>query len=175
MIYYTSDLHLGHGNIIRHCNRPFESAEAMDKALIANWNSRVTPLDTVYIVGDLFFPSKYDHEAVLKKLKGKKYLIIGNHDKNWMKKVDLSKYFISVQNILNITDAEHTITLSHRPIMDFNGDYLIYGHIHNNKNDDAWPALKTMPNAMNAGVEVNGYMPVTFDELVRNNGIFRMD
>lgn len=55
MIYFTSDLHLGHANVIRHCNRPFSSAEELDEVLIQNWNSRVTNNDTVYILGDLMF------------------------------------------------------------------------------------------------------------------------
>ena len=92
-----------------------------------------------------------------------------------MKKVDLKKYFIDVQTILNITDGERTVTLNHHPILTFDGDYLIYGHIHNNKSDEIWPALKTMANALNAGVEINDYMPVTFDELVCNNVKFRTD
>ena len=55
MIFYTSDLHLGHANIIRHCNRPFASAEEMDEVLIENWNAKVTNADTIHILGDLMF------------------------------------------------------------------------------------------------------------------------
>jgi calcineurin-like phosphoesterase family protein len=55
------------------------------------------------------------------------------------------------------------------------GEYLVYGHIHNRKNDTYWPLLRTMENALNAGVEVNGYQPVTFDELIVNNRDYRVD
>ena len=55
MLYFTADLHLGHANIIRHCGRPFASVEDMDRCLIDNWNRRVRPEDTVYILGDLMF------------------------------------------------------------------------------------------------------------------------
>ena len=55
MKYYISDLHFGHANIIKLCDRPFANILEMDEALIANWNARVTNGDEVYIIGDLFF------------------------------------------------------------------------------------------------------------------------
>lgn len=88
MIYYTSDLHLGHANVIRHCDRPFADADEMDAALINNWNAKVHRNDTVYIVGDFLFRAKRPAEGYLSSLKGKKHLIIGNHDKYWMKKIN---------------------------------------------------------------------------------------
>ena len=80
MEYFTSDLHFGHANIIELCHRPFTTVEEMDAALIANWNRRVTDRDTVYITGDLCFRTA-DPLRYLTKLKGKKHLILGNHDK----------------------------------------------------------------------------------------------
>ena len=47
MIFFTSDLHLGHENCIRLCNRPFSSIEEMDETLIENWNHKVTGKDPV--------------------------------------------------------------------------------------------------------------------------------
>ena len=44
------------------------------------------------------------------------------------------------------------------------GSFLIFGHIHNNTNDTYLPLLKTMTNALNASVDINGFMPVTFDD-----------
>ena len=97
MIYYTSDLHLGHANIITHCNRPFSAVDEMDEVLIDNWNAKVTNADTVYVLGDLMFRNKRPAEAYLSRLKGRKHLVVGNHDKAWMKKVDLSRWFESVE------------------------------------------------------------------------------
>ena len=77
MIYFTADTHFGHYNVIRFCDRPFASAEEMDEAMIQNWNDRVTGNDTVYILGDMFFRST-NAEGILKRLKGKKRLIVGN-------------------------------------------------------------------------------------------------
>ena len=64
MIYFTADTHFGHYNVIRFCDRPFASAEEMDEAMIQNWNDRVTGNDTVYILGDMFFRSGGNPEAV---------------------------------------------------------------------------------------------------------------
>ena len=79
MIFFTADTHFDHANIIRLCNRPYESIEQMNEDMIGKWNRKVTNSDTVYILGDMFFRSK-DPEAILGRLRGKKYLIIGNHD-----------------------------------------------------------------------------------------------
>ena len=78
MNYFTSDLHLGHRNIIRLCNRPFATIEEMDETLIRNWNAKVTNGDTVYILGDLLFRNEKPAEEYLKQLKGKKHPIIVN-------------------------------------------------------------------------------------------------
>ena len=96
MIYFTSDLHLGHANAIKLCRRPFSCVEEMDETLIANWNERVTNGDTVYILGDLLFRNQTPTESYLDRLKGKKHLITGNHDRKWMKQVPLDKFFLSV-------------------------------------------------------------------------------
>lgn len=175
MIFYTADLHFGHANIIKHCGRPFADAAEMDEALIANWNARVTNGDTVYIIGDLMFYLECPPTDYLDRLKGKKHLIIGNHDSCWMKKANCNQYFESVSNMTVINNGKCKITLCHYPMMAFDGEFLIYGHIHNNTNNAYWPLLKTMENALNAGVEVNGYQPVTFDELVENNAVFRQN
>lgn len=53
MIYFTSDLHFYHDNIIKHTNRPYRGFEEMNKALVHNWNQRVGPQDEVYILGDV--------------------------------------------------------------------------------------------------------------------------
>lgn len=50
MVYFTSDLHLGHKNILRLCDRPFASIEEMDDVLMDNWNRKIHRDDTVYII-----------------------------------------------------------------------------------------------------------------------------
>ena len=113
MNYFTSDLHLGHRNIIRLCNRPFATIEEMDETLIRNWNAKVTNGDTVYILGDLLFRNEKPAEEYLKQLKGKKHLIIGNHDRDWVKKCNLEDFFESVNNLHFISDGKRQMTLCH--------------------------------------------------------------
>jgi calcineurin-like phosphoesterase family protein len=173
MIFFTSDQHFGHANIIRFCDRPFADTDEMNDALIANWNAVVTNRDAVYIVGDLMFRLEIEPEVILRQLKGKKRLIIGNHDKSWMPKVELNRHFESVEHYQIIAASEGKVTLCHYPMMSFGSKWHIFGHIHNNKPDSFWPLLRSMDNALNASVEVNNYRPATFDELIYNNTVFR--
>jgi len=174
MIFYTSDLHLGHANIIKLCKRPFTDIDEMNFALISNWNKRVTNGDTVYICGDLMFRSATEPDLFLRQLRGKKHLVVGNHDSSWMKKASLAKYFESVEKLKTFSNGKNKISLCHYPMMSFEGKFLVHGHIHNNKNDTYWSLLRNMDNALNASVEINDYMPVTFEELVENNARAKM-
>ncbi|MDR3263550.1 MAG: hypothetical protein LBT30_04500 [Clostridiales bacterium] len=175
MIYYTADWHFGHANIIRLSNRPFTSVDEMDRALIANYNMVVTNADTVYILGDVSFRSFDEIKPILHKLKGTKHLILGNHDKGLRRNPDVTKYFASVSDILEIRDGANKVVLCHYPMLAWNGQFggaaNIFGHIHNNTGDSGFEALESL-NAYNAGVDVNGYMPVTFEELVKNKEKF---
>jgi calcineurin-like phosphoesterase family protein len=54
------------------------------------------------------------------------------------------------------------------------GAYQVYGHIHNNTNDTYWPLLREMPCSLNAGVEINYYVPAMFEEMVDNNAAFKI-
>ncbi|MDO5406591.1 MAG: metallophosphoesterase family protein [Eubacteriales bacterium] len=178
MIYYISDTHFGHANIIRHCSRPFYNVKEMDNAMISSWNRRVNSEDTVYILGDLMFRSAIEPTVYLERLPGKKHLILGNHDPSWMKKGDYSRFFESVSERSVIQDNSRSITLIHDPVQamdDFERDseWLVYGHIHNNRHDDCWTKLQALEHALNAGVEINAYQPVTLEELIRNNTEFK--
>jgi calcineurin-like phosphoesterase family protein len=177
VILFTADLHLGHANIIRHCGRPFFSVEDMDERLVSSWNLHVCSTDSVYILGDLIFRNTALPESYLSLLRGKKHLILGNHDKEWVKKADIPKYFASVERFAEISDGQHKITLCHYPLMSWNrmekGSYMIHGHIHNNRDAMYFPLITEMPNLLNAGVEINEYRPVRFDELVKNNEAFK--
>ena len=172
MVFFTSDLHLGHRNIIQLCNRPFSSIDEMDQRFIEKWNEKVTDADTVYILGDLMFRNGKPPEEYLRQLRGKKHLIIGNHDRAWIKKCDLSFWFESTSNLLYTTDGKHQLTLCHYPMMSWPHMvrcYMVHGHIHTNTDAKYWPLIQKNPLMLNAGVDINNFEPVTFDEMVENN------
>ncbi|MDR2339806.1 MAG: metallophosphoesterase [Deltaproteobacteria bacterium] len=179
MFYFTADTHFGHNEIIKLCDRPFESAEEMDESMVKNWNERVQESDTVVIVGDFIHKSTHSPEYYLERLKGRKRLVIGNHDHKWMPRCDLSKYFDNVGNYEEIEDStiKNRIIISHYPMMSWNrqnkGSYMVHGHIHNTTDAPFFPLLCSLERLLNAGVEINDYMPVSFEELIRNNREFK--
>jgi len=175
MYYFIADTHFGHENILKMCGRPFDSIEAMNEALIAAWNGQVTGNDTVFLLGDMFFRCT-NPEHILRQLKGRKRLIIGNHDSSWMTKVDLKKHFVSVDNFLEINDGVRSITLCHYPLLTWKHKlrtYMVHGHIHNDTSSDYFPLLASRERVLNAGVDINNFRPVTFEELQENNRIFK--
>ena len=172
MILFTSDLHFGHRNIIRHCNRPFYYIEEMDEFLIDKWNRKVGKNDTIYILGDLMFRNEKPPEEYLRRLKGKKHLFTGNHDRDWVKKCVLSDWFESVNRLDFISDGKRQMALCHFPMMSWphmTRCYMVHGHIHNDTTAEYWPLIRSNPLMLNAGVDINGFEPVTFEEMVVNN------
>lgn len=177
MIYFTADTHFGHANILLFCDRPFASVQEMDAAMIQKWNAKVHNNDTVFILGDMFFRST-NVEEVLAQLKGKKRLIMGNHDTFWMRKVPLEKYFEGVDPFLEVSDGQHGLTLCHYPLLSWNHQrrtYMVHGHIHNDTTMDFWPLIAARERVLNAGAGINNFEPVTFDELLANNQRFKQE
>lgn len=173
MFYFISDTHFGHDNILKMCSRPFDSIDDMNEALIAAWNARVTGNDTVFILGDLFYRCA-DPEPILQRLKGKKRLITGNHDSSWMDRVDLNRYFVSVDPLLEVVLGSRVITMCHYPLLTWKhklrqNSFMVHGHIHNDTTSDYFPLIAIRDRMLNAGVDINGFQPVTFEELLENN------
>ena len=79
-VWFTSDLHFYHKNICKYCNRPYESVEEMNEGIIQNWNSVVKDDDIVFVLGDLGFCGSEKLMPLIERLKGKKYVVQGNHD-----------------------------------------------------------------------------------------------
>lgn len=171
-IFYISDLHFGHENIIRLSHRPFENADEMDETMINNWNSVVKDSDTVYIGGDFCYKSGKPPKYYLERLNGKKVLCTGNHDSSLLKDKNNRKYFEFIKDIIDIQDNGQRIILCHYPMVEWNGFFRntlhFYGHIHNTKNA-TYEILKNIPNCYNIGADILGFTPRTLDEIIECN------
>jgi len=142
MRFYISDLHFFHANMNEHMDkRGFASAEAMNEYMIDRWNSRVRQNDEVVILGDLSIGSAKETNELLTRLKGRLYLIEGNHDKFLHKKEFNAGRFVWVKPYAEIHDNNRKVILSHYPIFCYNGQYqldkkgnprtyMLYGHVH---------------------------------------------
>ena len=85
-VFFTSDTHFYHGNIIRFCNRPFKDVDMMNETIISNWNNTVGQDDIVFHLGDFCLGGSAEWTRMLDRLNGRIYLIMGNHD---LKKVTI--------------------------------------------------------------------------------------
>lgn len=132
--WFTSDTHYGHKNIIEYCNRPYESVEQMNEAMIDAHNSCVKPEDTVYFLGDFAFG---DFQRVVERLQGKKILVLGNHDQKIIsKKSDWigQNRFSQIHDYKEIKVGGQKICLFHFGMRVWNGSHKgtwhLYGHSH---------------------------------------------
>jgi calcineurin-like phosphoesterase family protein len=135
--FVISDTHFLHQNIIKLANRPFETVEEMNEAMISNWNSVVTPSDTVYHLGDFAYGSwKLENaqekvKEIFGRLNGRKYLIKGNHDHS----ETLSLGWQNIYDVKTIKYDNKKIVLCHYPMIEwdgcFHGSYHFHGHSHN--------------------------------------------
>lgn len=183
LIYYIGDMHFGHKNVIKYDCRPFETVEEMDTALVENWNSVVSDDDDVYIIGDFTHRSSHMASYYLKKLRGHKHLIIGNHDLKIIEDKEACSYFDSIERLGYVKDGEIDVVMCHYPMAEWNGKgrknnktYHVYSHIHNRKNP-TYDYMRRQEGALNAGCMINDYIPVTLEQLRRNNYYYnkRMD
>ena len=179
-VFFTADLHFGHNDIIGFCARPYKDVDEMNRALISNWNSRVSNDDHVYVVGDLFYGGRdaagqKEAFSIVKRLNGVLHLVAGNHDFPYLKNMEYHYLFADVDHIRYLSHEGNNIFLCHYPLAEWSGFYRgswhIYGHLHNAKNT-AYEHMNKLDHALNAGVDICNYMPVTFDELVMYNAAF---
>ena len=175
--FYIADTHFGHSNIIKYSNRPFESAQEMDETIAANWNAKVTDEDTVYLLGDVAMGGfQLATIRLIQSLKGQKILISGNHDKVFLKEKTFRDSFTSIHDILSITDNHSRVVLCHFPLAEwegyYRGAYHIFGHIHNAKND-AYYFMRGKERALNAGVDITNFQPMTLEQLIKANEYWR--
>lgn len=175
MRYFTSDLHLGHENIIKFSNRPFTSGlgrpllDFMHDTLAGNWDGVITKDDEIYVLGDVAFD--FDLGTTwLKARPGKKTFVRGNHDpkpgsKHWKEweKIFEGRMF----DYLEVKHGGQLIVMSHYPILEWNrghlGSWMLHGHTHGN-------LVYPHPNwrIADVGVDVWNYMPVSYLTLAKH-------
>lgn len=163
-IFFTSDQHYGHENIIKYCDRPFSSVKEMDEVMIENHNKTVKPEDTVYMVGDFAF--HYHPEDILKlakKLNGKKVWITGNHDRHIGKEFP-GQIFHRILELGGKDWFPYNPTLCHYPMLSWNasfhGSFQLHGHTHGTIPFD--PTVRRL----DVGVDCWDFKPVAW-EIVR--------
>lgn len=158
MIWFISDTHFGHTNIMKYEKRPFDSVEEMNSTMIKNWNSLVDPDDIVYHLGDFCFLGKYSE--IIFQLRGKKILIVGNHDASPRKMEKLG--FVASLESATVKIEHHTFFLSHRPCYDLpDGVWNLHGHVHSK-----WKTIHEK-RIICLSVENWNYCPVSYKEIVR--------
>lgn len=174
--WFTADLHLGHSNIIDYCNRPFADVDAMNRALIANWNEVVAKDDTVWVVGDFALGKIVETLPLVAELTGRKILIAGNHDRCWAghgrRAAGWTEQYLNagfhevIHSSAKIDVGENTVLachypyrgdshdpdrfVGHRPID--KGAWLVHGHVHR-----GWVQSGRM---INVGVDANEFRPI---------------
>lgn len=181
-IFYTSDIHFGHENIIKYCNRPFSSVDEMNQVIIERWNSVVTDEDWVYVLGDVALGKIKDSLPLVGLLNGHKALVPGNHDRCWLghKKVGdkeihmyLDAGFEEIHHKASTVIDGRTVEMchfpyegdshevdryvDHRPKRNHKSDFLLHGHVH-----DAW---QIKDRQINVGMDVWGFVPVPYETI----------
>lgn len=168
-IFYTSDLHLGHNNIIKPTFQHgrsvlFKTIEEHDFGLVDRWNAKVGPEDTVYVLGDLCYRAGFKW---LQFMNGKMYLVAGNHDR-----YDTKKYMSYFKRIYGAFQIGKLI-LTHIPVHPLQlkddaqpgGRYLgnVHGHLHDKALDD--------PRYLNVGIDRTADLaPMAAEEIVAQYG-----
>lgn len=159
MLFFTSDSHLGHKNILHLDGRPYASLEEMEHAFIDQWNETVTSQDTVYHLGDFFWKLNVA-ERVLPQLNGRIVCVKGNHDNSWWGKVTSSNVTFAPDSIYVINEPGITSTvLCHYPMRSWPGSargaWHLYGHTHR--------ALTTYGKSLCVCWNVRNYTLVSLD------------
>lgn len=172
MIFFTSDTHFGHANIIKYCNRPFSSVEEMNEAMVKNWNRKVSPNDTVYHLGDFAFLPPDKANWYLSRLNGNKFLVPGNHDSETKIKeyahINSLNGFTILPSLYEfkakVEDEKIHFVLCHYAMRVWNkshhGAIHLYGHSHGSLPED--------PNSLSCdvGVDCWNFEPVSLDEIL---------
>ncbi|MCI8976492.1 MAG: phosphoesterase [Lachnospiraceae bacterium] len=195
MRYYIADLHFFHGALNDKMDRRgFASVEEMNEYMIEKWNKKVRKNDDVVIIGDLSWGNVQETNTLLQRLKGKLYLVCGNHDRFVNNKEMNPDRFKWIKHYAELSDNRRKVVLCHYPIMCYNGQYrvdekgepktyMLYGHVHDTQDErlieqfqeitrktmvtDAQGNERSIPcNMINCFCKFSDYEPLTLDEWI---------
>lgn len=174
-IFFTSDSHYGHSNIIWMCKRPYTNVEEMNRKLIENWNNVVKPDDLVFHLGDFAFGGQPLWRSIREQLNGNIILIKGNHDDRNLKN-GCKVLFDGVYDQVKFYIENRCIYLNHYPFLCYGGRYRseedavlqLFGHVHSGPNSTGLDndRLKMLfPYQYDVGVDNNNYTPVSWEQI----------
>lgn len=181
-IFFTSDTHYGHKNVLNFCKRPYKDIKSMNEGLIENWNKIVNHNDIVFVLGDfVWFSDSRTIARISNKLNGKHiYIICGNHDKlSGFKRIDESRiHVLSDISVIYLSffgnNRIYEIICSHYPLMTWahreKGAINLFGHIHSgpdvdNTTDFDLPLWKGFQ--YDVGVDNNEYFPIEIRDIFK--------
>lgn len=173
-IWFTSDTHFYHENIIHFCNRPFKDVAEMNETLVRNWNETVPEDGIVFHLGDFCLGGSQYWNDILYRLNGKIYLILGNHDIKNIRQGFLKRFEYVTQQ-MTICVGGQSIILNHNPFLCYGGSYRdvwqLFGHIHSGPLSTTGldlPRLNMLfPRQYDVGVDNNNFRPVSYAEVKR--------
>ena len=179
-VFFTTDFHLFHNNVIRFDNRPFKDVHEMHVAIEERWNEVVGPKDVVIYLGDLSFARREDKQYVenmLDRLNGTMHFVLGNHDK--YDEIKKMSRFVSVQDYLEVrinhfdnsdSRVETLFCCMHYPIYSWNkahhGSYHIHGHCHGNLHHGEDASFYNNRRVIDAGCMLHDYRPISYKEVM---------
>jgi len=155
MNLFTADQHFDHENIIEYCRRPFKNVSEMNRVIIDKHNSRVSPADTVYFIGDFTLSKNYHLvNRLVNKLNGRKILILGSHE-DFRPFTYISMGFESVHTSLEVNG----MILNHDYVVSYVNRSKIFlcGHAHD--------LFLVQKNVINVGVDVWDFYPVSESQI----------
>jgi calcineurin-like phosphoesterase family protein len=165
-VYFTSDHHFLHNNVIEYCNRPFSSVEEMNQYMIQKWNEKISETDLVYYLGDFAIEKRDQEKAfinikkILEQLNGQKILIAGNHDEAYLK--IYQKYFVEILNYYELEINKQKLILFHYPIEEWNGKYKNALHLHGHQHGKN----SLMKNRLDVGADKHNFIPLSYAEVI---------
>ena len=167
--WFTADTHFGHANIIRYSRRPFDSVQAMDAALTANWNRVVRPSDAIYHLGDFTLAGPETAAGYFGRLNGRIAVVPGGHDRRWLKQmeyhsksgapVEILPPLVTLKLPVPGLDQAQLVVLCHYAMRVWDrshyGSWHLFGHSHGN--------LPPWKNSLDVGVDCWDYQPVSIE------------